>query len=84
MNGSAPDCELPFRVVGLAVPLPTKVRLRPSTALSLLNTSPAGLPIVEELLPAYNKATGLCAELLVTISEPESPPALKVLLLITT
>ena len=65
------------------MPLPTNVSVRPSTELNLVNTKPTGLPIVEVLLPANNKATGLCPELL-TINEPESPPALNVLLLMTT
>jgi hypothetical protein len=66
------------------VPLPTKLSVLPNTVLNLVNTKLAGLPMVALLLPANNKATGLCAELLVTISDPESPPALKVLLLIMT
>jgi hypothetical protein len=50
---------------------------------NLVNTNPAGLPIVLVLLPANSNATGFLPELL-TIREPESPPALNVLLLITT
>lgn len=37
-----------------------------------------GLPMVVVLLPAKSSATG-CAVAASTISEPESPPALKVL-----
>ena len=47
------------RIVGLAVPEPTKVNERPMTVLSLVNTSLARLAIVALLLPAYNKPTGL-------------------------
>ena len=84
MNGWTSDWDFPFCVVALAVPLPTKLNDLPSTLLNFVNTSPTGLPMVELLLPAYNNATGLCEELLVTISDPESPPALNELLLITT
>jgi hypothetical protein len=42
------------------------------------------LPIVVELLPAKRSATGLEVPSLLTIKEPESPPALNVVLLMTT
>src|SRR5215216_3440111 len=63
---------------------PTKLTALPKEELNRLRTRPIGLPIVEVLLPANRSATGWWQELFVTISEPESPPALKVLLLITT
>ena len=63
---------------------PPKLNVRPSALLSTESTAPIGFPIVVVLLPAKRRATGLCEALLVTISEPESPPALNVLLLITT
>src|SRR5215210_6194059 len=63
-----------------AVPqvVPTKLTVLPSAVLTLDRTRPMGLPMVVLLLPAKSKATGWWQESLVTIREPESPPALKV------
>ena len=63
---------------------PTKLTGLPSAVESLVSTKPIGLAMVDELLPANSNATGWWQASLDTISEPESPPALKVLLLITT
>src|SRR5438132_1517097 len=71
----------------LAVQLPpTKPTVPPIRPLSALSTAPIGLPIVVVLLPAKRRATGWwqLLLLLLTIREPESPPALKLLLLMTT
>jgi hypothetical protein len=56
----------------------------PSDVLILCTTCPMGLPMVVELEPAKRSATGWWHESFVTMSEPESPPALNVLLLMTT
>jgi hypothetical protein len=68
----------------VAVGVPTNETLRPSAVLTRLSTTPMGLPMVELLLPANRSATGCLLLSFVTMSEPESPPALNVVLLMTT
>src|SRR5437870_12089479 len=65
------------------VELPTKLTCLPKLELTCESTWPMGLPTVVVLLPANNKAVG-CAALLLTIKDPESPAALKLLLATTT
>src|SRR3989442_2432736 len=80
---SRPDDAAAAAVGAEHIDVPTK--LTPSA----LTTSWIGFPIVLELLPANSRATGALSPFAVvhepdTMSEPESPPALKVVLLITT
>ena len=78
-------CDDPMLAAVLPLPLPlTKLTERRNAALTSVSTSPIGLPIVVELLPAKRSATGLEVPSLLTIKEPESPPALNVVLLMTT
>src|ERR1044071_2071986 len=81
--GSWNDCDSNSEP-GLVQLIPTKVRFEPSAPLIFVMTSPIGFPIVVELLPAKRRATGCGQAPVVRISDPESPPALKVVLLITT
>src|SRR3989442_1391861 len=85
-SGSRPEALAADAEVGAVhIDVPTKPMPRAAT------TSWIGLPTVLELLPANRRATGalspfVSAPVLLhepdTINEPESPPALKVVLLI--
>src|SRR5437899_164393 len=87
-SGSRPKAVADDAEVGAEhVDVPTKLTPRAPM------TSWIGLPMVLELLPANRRATGALSPFVSlpvalhdpdTISEPESPPALKVVLLITT
>src|ERR1041384_1450278 len=82
MEALAGSCAPAERVSGAAAQVtPTKLTELPSAVESFVRTSPIGLAMVVELLPAKNNATGWWQELFETISEPEARPMLKVVLL---